>query len=252
MNIIRRIDNGVEFFTVESTGESGMSVSGLARLCGVDQSAVTKLTKSVMSKKAPKRLKAFEGKELTLMSSAAYKNVKIYTAEYCAGVVKHYAFEGREEAEFALEKFATDGINLWIQSITGWKKPDSLDIKRLPPWHGMRRSGMDVRKTLTESIEIYKERHPEMSDNKKKFLYKNTTDQLNRQRFGKQAKQLREERGLSKNQPLRDSMSIDELFDVKRIECLAVELILQFDFYPPDAIIEAMNRMLIPMLKAAR
>ena len=149
-------------------------------------------------------------------------------------------------------------MNRWIHSevLPSIRKTGSYslpdELKRLPEWHGMRRSGVDVRKTLTESIEIYKERHPEMSANKKKFLYKNTTDQLNRQRFGKQAKQLREERGLSKNQPLRDSMSIDELFDVKRIECLAVELILQFDFYPPDAIIEAMNRMLIPMLKAAR
>lgn len=32
--------DGVEFFTVLETGESGMSVSGVARLCGVSHQAV--------------------------------------------------------------------------------------------------------------------------------------------------------------------------------------------------------------------
>lgn len=149
-------------------------------------------------------------------------------------------------------------MNRWIHTevLPSIRKTGSYslaaELKQIPEWHGMRRSGVDVRKTLAEAIDIYIERHPEMSSNKKKFIYKNTTDQLNRQRFGKQAKQLREERGLFPDQPLRDSMTLDELFDVKRIECLAVDLILQFDFYPPDAIIEAMNRMLIPMLKPGK
>ena len=35
MTITRVERDGVEFFTVDDTGESGMSESGLARLCGV-------------------------------------------------------------------------------------------------------------------------------------------------------------------------------------------------------------------------
>ena len=46
MNITRVIHDGVEFFTIDETGESGMSESGLARLCGVTLRAVIKLISS--------------------------------------------------------------------------------------------------------------------------------------------------------------------------------------------------------------
>ena len=40
MNITRVERDGVEFFTIDETGESGMSESGIARLCGVVPSSV--------------------------------------------------------------------------------------------------------------------------------------------------------------------------------------------------------------------
>ena len=40
MNITRVERDGVEFFTIDATGESGMSESGVARLCGVAQVSV--------------------------------------------------------------------------------------------------------------------------------------------------------------------------------------------------------------------
>ena len=40
MNITRVERDGVEFFTIDETGESGMSESGLGRLCGVTASSV--------------------------------------------------------------------------------------------------------------------------------------------------------------------------------------------------------------------
>ena len=43
MNITRVERNGVEFFTIDATGESGMSESGLARLCGVAPQTVNEL-----------------------------------------------------------------------------------------------------------------------------------------------------------------------------------------------------------------
>ena len=45
-NITRVIVDGIEFFTVDDTGESGMSESGLARLCGVSQQGVNKLLRT--------------------------------------------------------------------------------------------------------------------------------------------------------------------------------------------------------------
>jgi len=43
MDILRRESKGIEFFSVQTTGESGMSQSGLARMCGVTQKAVDNL-----------------------------------------------------------------------------------------------------------------------------------------------------------------------------------------------------------------
>lgn len=46
MNITRVERDGVEFFTVDETGESGMSESGLARLCGVSPVSIHKFVSS--------------------------------------------------------------------------------------------------------------------------------------------------------------------------------------------------------------
>ena len=43
MNITRVERDGVEFFTIDATGESGMSEAGLARLCCVSRQAVMKV-----------------------------------------------------------------------------------------------------------------------------------------------------------------------------------------------------------------
>ncbi|MGK7893910.1 MAG: sigma-70 family RNA polymerase sigma factor [Xenococcus sp. (in: cyanobacteria)] len=147
MNILRYEENDIEFFTVQATGESGISYSGLAILCGVNQSTITRLISKLrditplrtnretqlkstssngfnpMRDKILKRLEAFIGKELHLEGD--YKKqggeVKILRADFCAAVIKHYALEGREIAEHSMDKFMTLGINTWIQSITGWQ-----------------------------------------------------------------------------------------------------------------------------------
>jgi len=47
MNITRVERDGVEFFTLNATGESGMSESGIARLCGVAQQSIHAYLKSL-------------------------------------------------------------------------------------------------------------------------------------------------------------------------------------------------------------
>ena len=155
MDILRHESNGIEFFTVQATGESGISYSGLAVLCGVNQSSITRLITKLegltscvrpeekdlessnhngfnpMRNKGVERLKAFIGKDLHL--EGAYKKkggeVKILKAEFCAATIKHYALEGREIAELSMDKFMTLGINSWIQSITGWQiEPEPIPV----------------------------------------------------------------------------------------------------------------------------
>jgi predicted DNA-binding protein YlxM (UPF0122 family) len=70
MTMTRTVIDGVEFFVNIKTGEVGISISGLARLCGVSQVAITNLLK---------RLKA-------LVTKTPPKNAKTHT-EYDKSVV---------------------------------------------------------------------------------------------------------------------------------------------------------------------
>jgi predicted transcriptional regulator len=124
IDIVRVVDNGVEFFTVLETGESGMSVSGLAKLCGVSQPAMSKTLKTLITKSPSRWLNSLVGKDLNLTTSG-YKNgakVRVLSSETCAAVLAHYAFSGHEKAAFAMQKFNRMGIDNWIQSITGWSQ----------------------------------------------------------------------------------------------------------------------------------
>lgn len=140
MEIIRKEEDGVEFYTIELTGQSGMSQSGLANLAGVSQPALSGLEDTLISRAPSEVLKPFVGERLTLISDGVtwtidgkpVGNLKIYKASYCSAVLKHYTDperklvnitdQQRAIATYSLLKFATDGINKWIQNITGWKQ----------------------------------------------------------------------------------------------------------------------------------
>ena len=132
MTITRAIRDNVEFFTVDDTGESGMSESGLAVLCGVSQQSVNKLLRSLVTTNGETNaLKArLDGKiwlqprGLSALERGKITNLAIVRAKACAAVVEHYAFESRyrtEDATFAYRKFAELGITAWIQEMTEWR-----------------------------------------------------------------------------------------------------------------------------------
>lgn len=132
MEIIRKDDNGVEFYTVAITGQSGMSQSGLAVLTGVSRQALIKLEEALVTKAPSKPLEPFVGKPLTLVTTdptiegKLQGNLKIYKSVYCAAVLKHYSDKEELEqpadrpATYSLVRFAAMGIDKWIQDITGW------------------------------------------------------------------------------------------------------------------------------------
>jgi hypothetical protein len=150
MNITRVERDGVEFFTINATGESGMSESGLARLCGVARQTVSELLQNwIAGKTCPECLKPLIDKDFgsqaritgktpseclkpfadkdfrsqAKLQAQGLNHVTVVKAEVCAAVIEYYAFESRyktKEALFAFRKFATMGIQSWIQEITGW------------------------------------------------------------------------------------------------------------------------------------
>lgn len=132
-----------EFYTIEETGESGMSQSGLAILCGVRQQSISTLERTLTSRAPSKWLEVFVGKDLTLTSNVVDPkltvngkpsgNLRIYKAAVCARVIQHYAFQGNEVAQYSLDQFTELGINTWIQSITGWRREQTVTY--VPYWY---------------------------------------------------------------------------------------------------------------------
>lgn len=119
-HIIKHEDNGIEFYTIAATGDSGMSQSGLAILAGVSQQSISKLEKTLTTKAPSETLKDWVCMPLALTTNSEYKNATIYSAAYCAAVIRHYAYNGNQTAQHSLDKFVEIGINTWIQGITNW------------------------------------------------------------------------------------------------------------------------------------
>jgi hypothetical protein len=131
MNITRVERDGVEFFTIDATGESGMSEIGLARICGVTRQSISALLRDILAGKIDiNRSEPLQRNDLSLqlkgipaIEKSKISKLSIVRAEVCAQVIKHYAFHARPktpEAMFALEKFAALGITGWIQETTHW------------------------------------------------------------------------------------------------------------------------------------
>ena len=96
--IIRVEEDGVEFFTVAATGESGMSQSGLARLCGVDEGAVRKLLKveTIADQSQECRLTGWNYEDIYLLIStkSTPKNVKLVHKQFALAVIKYFYAKG--------------------------------------------------------------------------------------------------------------------------------------------------------------
>ncbi len=131
-----------EFYTVESTGESGMSQSALAILCGVSQQAISKLEDTLTTRSPSEWLESFVGKVFTLTTKATENitvngksagNLVVYHSAFCAAVIRHYAFQGNKVAQYSLSQFSDLGISTWIQGITGWDQTSRKSY--IPYWY---------------------------------------------------------------------------------------------------------------------
>ncbi len=120
--VLRTERNGVEYFTVVATGESGMSQRGLARACGKTHRTIQKLEIDLATKSPSKWLQPFVGKGLNLATNFTKKGgeVRIYQASFCAATIKHYAYKGSEIAQDFDVALGEIGLTSYIQSQTGW------------------------------------------------------------------------------------------------------------------------------------
>lgn len=132
MTITRVTRDGVEFFTIDATGEAGMSESRLANLCEVSYQVINKTLRNLVAthSEANELKTKLDGKvwlqprSLSSIERSKITNRSIVRASACAAIIEHCAFDSKyktEEALFAYRKFSELSITAWIQTLTDWR-----------------------------------------------------------------------------------------------------------------------------------
>lgn len=128
-SIIRVEVEGAEYYSLRS-GESGMSLSGLALQCGVTRQSVSEHLAV-----SQKNWKLDVGRVSVAGKRGNYKVVVVKDTA-CAEVIAYYAEQGRQEAIRSLIGFAAIGIRSYIHFQTGWQPPS--DVERFIEGHILR------------------------------------------------------------------------------------------------------------------
>lgn len=113
-----------------------------------------------------------------------------------------------------------------------------------------RMQGKRVRRSFTDAIADYLDRHPELSKDCREWIYVNSSEAVNRVVFNKRAWELRNERGADRH-TLRDSFTAQELLLVQEVEDVATRLVDHEDEHPPVAVHLAGERLLLNHRKKA-
>jgi hypothetical protein len=130
-DVLRQEIDGIEYFTVASTGESGMSQRGLSRLCGMQLRAIQNILENLTKNTAPQWLQNLVGSDLYLTKKTAVRGGETtpIKANVCWGILRYYERKGKLEAAKALDAIGAIGINSFIQAQTGWL-PDQYQSSR--------------------------------------------------------------------------------------------------------------------------
>lgn len=127
MNIVEltpQIIEEIEFYISSDETIMGLSISGLARLCGVPRKTLSDQLASINDpggKELPETLKPLAGKVFTLAVSSV-NGAKIIDSKAASRLIRYYAYEAKNKTQVAktsYEKFAEIGINSWIKQVVG-------------------------------------------------------------------------------------------------------------------------------------
>jgi hypothetical protein len=191
---------------------------------------------SLSTSDCPDFLKPLQDKELIVTTSVKqFKNATIVKDEVCAIVLECYAFESQranDTAPYSYRRLAKLGVRSWIQSITEWQPQET---KALAEWQIARLGGKQTRRRLTDAIKAYIDRHPELSENNRKWLYVNASQRVTLVVFGRKAKKLAEDLGVAPDN-LLDALTPDELILLQELEDTSIRLIDIQDTNPDIAI----------------
>lgn len=121
------IVDDIEFYISNDASIKGVSVVGLARLCGIDRSTISNVVNDLnrgVGKNAPNQLECLQGKVFTPLA-ISNNGAKIVDHKAASRIIRYYAYESRSAndiAKYSYDKFAEIGIGEWITELTGFKQ----------------------------------------------------------------------------------------------------------------------------------
>lgn len=123
-----KAENGIEFYVSNDGSEAGVSISGLARLCGVDRRSIQLLIDGVGASKPTFQSLQFLADKVFNLRCEGSNGAKIIDSYAASQIIKYYAFDSRHATEVAknsLDKFLEIGFASWVKKVTGFS--DSMN-----------------------------------------------------------------------------------------------------------------------------
>jgi hypothetical protein len=148
--VLRTESNGIEFFTVVATGESAVSIRGLARMSGVPFENVRRWFSDLTHAGVPKWLKPLQTLPLNLTHEVVKngKEIKPIPAKAASKFLSLVAKNLKTDAALdSLDAIAEIGLTSYIQSKTGWLPEE---FKAAPAAHKKLDSLLDLAKEWEE------------------------------------------------------------------------------------------------------
>lgn len=265
-DLLRGVDeDGAEYFTVKSTGQSGMSHNGLGRFVGKNQTSISKLIKKVRASDFQDNhlspcLKPFAGMRLTLVGYSDEEGRDIVEDGFCAAVVEYYAKwskprqpGGNIKAQQALTLIQHLGMRVFIHQKTGWKansaSPIPNDFEQEFAVHKERFTVRQILKIenhpeLMSAVQLWQEKH-----SASRMIFAETNDALNKCLQGLKSREIKKQNNLSQNSAIRDYYDTRPLMDYSAMSKLAANQIRYHDIHPVEAVCKALD-LYMPKHKA--
>jgi hypothetical protein len=227
---------------VDESGKGFATIAGVAKLAGVSRQALSKAV-NVSDSKLAETLTA-SGFDPVNFSKDGIPDIAI------SEILDYYAYDAGKrctaEARMACKVFRTIGVRAWIQSVKKWS-PQQEKEKAQFVWQQERLQGKSTRRTFTDAIQDYIDRHRhELSPNAIKWMYINASEQVNLVVFGRKAKRLADDLQIPPK-VLRDGMTSEELQLLREVENTSMRMVDRLDMNPLEAVKAAGVNLLIPV-----
>lgn len=150
-------EDDIELYVTNDGKVTGVSLSGLARLCGVNRQTISQVTNRLSApatKEYPKSLESIAGKVFDPQRTGE-RGAKIVMEDVAIRIVEYYAYESRVKTDVAKANFrllAQKGLNAYIKELTPTDNRTSVNLN-------------DIQNTLTQLLLKVDENNKQLIEN---------------------------------------------------------------------------------------